>query len=60
MAVIEQPPAETTQPGWFTDPLHEHNLRYFDGDDWTDHVTHFGPTPCVGCAEHRDATTGLN
>lgn len=50
MAVIEQAQTETTQPGWFTDPLHEHNLRYFDGAEWTDHVTHFGPTPCPGCA----------
>ena len=54
MAVIEQPQARTTEPGWFDDPLQEHNLRYFDGSDWTDHVTHFGPTPCAGCG-HRVA-----
>ncbi len=59
MAVIEQPPAETTQPGWFSDPLGQHNLRYFDGVDWTDHVTHFGPTPCTSCAG-RPSADALN
>ena len=50
MALIEQPTFDTIQPGWFPDPLQQHNLRYFDGDGWTDHVTHFGPTPCGGCS----------
>lgn len=36
-------------PGWFEDPQGLHRLRYFDGSVWTDHVTHFGPTPCRGC-----------
>lgn len=53
MAVIEQPSTDTVQPGWFPDPLGLHNLRYFDGADWTDHVTHFGPTPCPSCAHGR-------
>lgn len=36
--------------GWFDDPDALHRLRYFDGNGWTSHVTHFGPTPCSGCA----------
>jgi hypothetical protein len=35
--------------GWFDDPKAQHRMRYFDGEDWTAHVTHFGPTPCSGC-----------
>ncbi len=37
--------------GWHNDPKGHHRLRYFDGDEWTDHVTHFGPTPCLRCAD---------
>lgn len=50
MAVIEHPVPGVSHAGWFPDPHHEHNLRYFDGQVWTDHVTHYGPTPCVGCS----------
>ena len=39
----------TTAKGWHTDPLAEHDLRFNDGDTWTEHVTHFGPVPCQGC-----------
>ena len=38
-----------TSAGWFDDPRGEHRFRYFDGTDWTDHVTHYGPTPCLRC-----------
>ncbi|MDH3295229.1 MAG: DUF2510 domain-containing protein [Acidimicrobiia bacterium] len=38
-----------TTAGWFADPLEVHELRYFDGSTWTDHVTHRGPLPCSGC-----------
>lgn len=38
-----------TEPGWFADPLGQHELRYFDGRTWTNHVTHNGPKPCPGC-----------
>lgn len=38
-----------TTAGWFADPLEVHELRYFDGSTWTDHVTHSGPLPCSGC-----------
>ncbi len=38
-----------TVAGWFDDPEAQHRMRYFDGDGWTAHVTHFGPTPCSGC-----------
>lgn len=36
--------------GWHPDPRDQHDLRYFDGRSWTEHVTHHGPTPCSGCA----------
>jgi len=38
-----------TVAGWFDDPEALHRMRYFDGNGWTAHVTHFGPTPCSGC-----------
>ncbi len=41
--------AEVNAPGWYTDPFEVHRMRYFTGTEWTDHVTHFGPTPCSGC-----------
>lgn len=50
MSIVEEAQTETAQPGWFNDPLGRHHLRYHDGTEWTDHVTHFGPTPCEGCA----------
>ena len=37
------------EAGWYPDPEQRHQLRYFDGTDWTVHVTHNGPTPCPGC-----------
>lgn len=40
---------KATAPGWYSDPFEMHRMRYFSGSDWTDHVTHFGPTPCLGC-----------
>lgn len=40
----------TTKKGWHTDPEGQHDLRFHDGTDWTEHVTHFGPVPCRGCA----------
>ena len=39
-----------TTSGWFRDPMSLHDKRYFDGNEWTNHVTHRGPTPCEGCA----------
>ena len=56
MAVIEQTESEVAKPGWFADPLGQHNLRYHDGTEWTDHVTHHGPTPCEGCSRQAAAT----
>jgi len=41
--------AQPTVEGWFDDPEAQHRMRYFDGHHWTDHVTHYGPTPCAGC-----------
>lgn len=35
--------------GWHSDPYGQHRLRYRDDTEWTEHVTHSGPTPCPGC-----------
>jgi hypothetical protein len=29
-------------PGWYPDPSGVHELRYFDGQAWTDHVSDSG------------------
>ena len=29
-------------PGWYPDPCRVHEMRYFDGRGWTDHVTDSG------------------
>ena len=34
--------AVTTAPGWWADPLLRHELRYFDGNAWTNHVLDSG------------------
>lgn len=43
------PTTTITTKGWHDDPRGEHEMRYHDGNDWTEHVTHFGPVPCRGC-----------
>ncbi len=35
--------------GWHADPMAIHKLRWHDGEEWTEHVTHFGPVPCQQC-----------
>ncbi len=37
-------------PGWYPDPSGEHELRYFDGQTWTEHVSgaHLGPGTSSG------------
>jgi len=42
----------TVDPGWYQDPYEVHKLRYFDGNEWTGHVTHAGPVPCQHCYSH--------
>ncbi len=37
------------EPGWHADPMRLHKLRWHDGTEWTGHVTHFGPVPCLHC-----------
>ncbi|MGH1502660.1 MAG: DUF2510 domain-containing protein [Acidimicrobiales bacterium] len=44
---------EPIQAGWHDDPMDEHAKRYFDGRTWTDHVTHYGPSPCSACGHLR-------
>src|SRR5664279_128401 len=44
-------PAPTSPAGWFADPLGRHELRYYDGRQWTEHVSSHGRTavdPPVG------------
>jgi len=47
--VLPAPTPTKVERGWHTDPFDQHDLRFHDGSDWTDHVTHFGPVPCRGC-----------
>lgn len=58
MAIVEEPLPQTSEAGWMPDPEGRHNLRFFDGNQWTDHVTHFGPTPCVGCTPDTATMAG--
>ena len=47
----EETACTTTPAGWFADPLGRHQLRYFDGTQWTEHVSSNGRTavdPPVG------------
>jgi uncharacterized protein YxjI len=44
-------PQPTGPAGWFADPLGRHQMRYFDGTQWTEHVSSNGRTmvdPPVG------------
>lgn len=41
-------PAVVTK-GWHADPMRIHKMRWHDGAEWTEHVTHFGPVPCQHC-----------
>lgn len=38
---MTNPPAETP-PNWYPDPLGRHELRYWDGSQWTEHVSSHG------------------
>ena len=39
----ERPPNRNfAAPGWFDDPTGAHELRYWDGDEWTEHVSDGG------------------
>jgi hypothetical protein len=42
-----------TTRGWHDDPLSLHALRFHDGLEWTEHVTHHGPVPCPGGCRPR-------
>ena len=48
----QQPQSPPASPaGWYADPLGRHQLRYYDGSQWTEHVSSNGTTsidPPVG------------
>ena len=53
----------SSPPGWYADPLGRHEVRYFDGQQWTEHVASHGRTsvdPPVGTSHvptvQRDAS----
>ena len=49
--VPPQQPVQTSPAGWYADPLGRHQMRYFDGNQWTEHVASNGRTavdPPVG------------
>jgi putative membrane protein len=37
-AAVAPHPASSPGPGWFSDPSNRHQMRYWDGITWTDHV----------------------
>ncbi len=52
MTAFNPPPKVPATPaGWYADPLGRHEMRYFDGTQWTEHVSSHGRTsvdPPVG------------
>jgi uncharacterized protein YxjI len=40
----QQPAPSASPAGWFADPLGRHELRYYDGAQWTEHVSSNGRT----------------
>jgi uncharacterized protein YxjI len=47
----QQQPPQQSPAGWYADPLGRHQLRYYDGMQWTEHVSSNGQTmidPPVG------------
>ena len=40
----QRQPQQTAATGWFADPLGRHQMRYFDGTQWTEHVSSNGRT----------------
>ncbi len=45
----------STQPGWYPDPHHPGSLRWFDGTQWTEHVS--GAPALARPASSRSTTT---
>jgi hypothetical protein len=39
-----QPPQAQPSPGWHPDPYQRHELRYWDGTRWSEHVSNAGTT----------------
>ena len=47
----------TTPPDWYPDPGGVHELRYFDGTQWTDHVSNHGVTSVDPVGQNQVPTT---
>jgi hypothetical protein len=43
-AASHEPPASEVAPGWHPDPAGRHELRYWTGTDWSEHVSTGGKT----------------
>ena len=58
--------ATTTPPGWYDDPFLRHQLRYWDGGRWTEHVSDHGvarvdaPVPGPAAASTPGASGALD
>jgi hypothetical protein len=48
------------QAAWHPDPHHRHELRYFDGTTWTDHVSDGGQTTLDPVGQSLQPSTGQN
>ncbi|WP_367619958.1 DUF2510 domain-containing protein [Mycolicibacterium sp. HK-90] len=49
-AINESAPPPAQAAGWFTDPWSAHQIRYFDGRQWTTHVAIGSPTQSEAAA----------
>jgi uncharacterized protein YxjI len=56
--LTQTPPAEG--PGWYPDPWGKHEHRYFDGDEWTEHVASHGRQSVDPPTEEREAVPTVN
>jgi uncharacterized protein YxjI len=39
---VSESPPDAQDPGWYPDPFGKHEHRYYDGDQWTEHVASHG------------------
>jgi hypothetical protein len=51
---FERMPALACPPGWYPDPVVHGIVRYWDGLQWTQHVTQVGPAPNAPSVDPRN------